>query len=136
VKDRATPKGQGGQVVFTQDDRPALLGDPKATVHRKTARILAVQLSEPFIVYTDRGPMTGQPGDYLVTNHPDDDAGSDLWTISAERMANTYVLADPVKPHPGTPHEFGNTCSLCGERGRLHVAFITDREKVTITEEA
>jgi hypothetical protein len=34
--------------------------------------------------------MAGKAGDYLVTNHPDDDAGSDLWTISAERMDNTY----------------------------------------------
>ena len=132
----STPKGMGGQVIYTQDDRDALLRDPNATTHRKTARILAVQQDAPFMVHTDRGPMSGMPGDYLVTNHPDDDAGSDLWTISAERMANTYVLADPVKPHPGTPHQFDMTCPLCGERGRLHVAFITDREKVSITEEA
>jgi hypothetical protein len=84
----------GGQVVFTQDDRPALLGDSKATVYKKRARILAVQLDKPFIVYTDRGPMQGSPGDWLVTNHPDDDPGSDLWTISAERMANTYDPAE------------------------------------------
>jgi hypothetical protein len=78
------------RVRFTQDDRPALVGDANAKVFRKHARILAVQLTEPFTVETDRGPMVGHAGDWLVTNHPDDDPGSDLWTISAERMTNTY----------------------------------------------
>jgi hypothetical protein len=56
----------------------------------KSARILAVEMHENFTIETDRGVMTGVPGDYVVTNHPDDDPGSDMWSISAERMANTY----------------------------------------------
>jgi len=127
-----TPKGMGGQVVFTQDDRPALLGDSNATTHRKTARIIGRRLTEPFLVYTDRGPMQGSPGDWLVTNHPDDDAGSDLWTISAERMANTYVPAPT--PHPGEQHKFDTTCTTCGEPGVLFVAILGPTEKATISE--
>lgn len=59
-------------------------------VYRKRSRILALELLEPFTVETDRGVMAGAPGDYLATNHPDDDAGSDLWTISRERLEATY----------------------------------------------
>lgn len=58
----------------------------------KVARILAVQVRVPFIVQTDRGPMRGAPGDWLVTNHPEDDAGSDIWCISDERMRSTYRI--------------------------------------------
>jgi hypothetical protein len=78
------------QRVYKQGDQVALVADPAGVCYRKRARIIAVQQDQPFIVYTDRGPMTGQAGDWLVTNHPEDDPGSDLWTISAERMANTY----------------------------------------------
>jgi hypothetical protein len=78
------------QHIYRQSERDALLQDTDARTFRKTARILAVQQTLPFIVYTDRGPMQGAAGDWLVTNHPDDDPGSDLWTISAERMASTY----------------------------------------------
>jgi hypothetical protein len=82
------------QRVYKQGDRDALLANPSGQAFRKTARIIAIQQEHPFIVYTDRGPMTGQAGDWLVTNHPDDDPGSDLWTISAERMAGTYEPAE------------------------------------------
>ncbi len=61
---------------------------------RKKARVLAIRMDTPFVVETDRGPMKGAAGDWLVTNHPDDDPGSDLWSISAERMAATYEPAE------------------------------------------
>ena len=41
--------------------------------------------------------MVGHAGDYLVTNHPDDDSGSDLWTISRERLEATYELVDTIE---------------------------------------
>jgi hypothetical protein len=83
-------------IHFTQLDRNLLtdatiLGGVNPSVFRKKARILAVQMTKDFTVDTDRGVMAGLPGDWLVTNHPDDDPGSDLWTISAERMAATYA---------------------------------------------
>ena len=78
------------QVIFRQRNRPELLANPNAKVFVKRARILAVQQTKAFVVWTDRGPQTGKPGDWLVTNHPDDDPGSDLWSISAERMEATY----------------------------------------------
>lgn len=65
----------------------------KAGTFRKTARIVAVQMDAPFTVETDRGPMTAVAGDWLVTNHPDDDSGSDVWSISDERMSATYEPA-------------------------------------------
>jgi hypothetical protein len=77
--------------TYTQADRPELLRNEGAQTFRKMARIVAIQMTEPFQVRTDRGPMIGAAGDWLVTNHPDDDPGSDMWTISAERMASTYV---------------------------------------------
>jgi hypothetical protein len=83
--------------AFKQTDREMLFSEFSNEVvssYRKTARILAIQQDEPFTVETDRGLMTGVAGDWLVTNHPDDDPGSDLWTISAERMASTY---EPVE---------------------------------------
>jgi len=63
-------------------------------VARKTARILAVSVPHDFVVETDRGPMEGAPGDWLVTNHPDDDPGSDVWAISDARFQATYALDD------------------------------------------
>jgi hypothetical protein len=34
--------------------------------------------------------------------------------------------------HPDEPHEFTTTCHRCGKSGYLHVALITDDERVTI----
>jgi len=124
-----TQKGMGGQRIYTQDDRSLLLEDPTATSHRKTARIIAVQQTAPFMVHTDRGPMSGMPGDWLVTNHPDDDKGSDLWTISAERMKATYEPAN--HKHEGQ-HRFKTACLDCGENGQLFVAILGPDEKATI----
>jgi hypothetical protein len=81
-------------LLYTQADRDELVASPERIVARKRARIVAVQLQHPFYVETDRGTMAGEPGDWLVTNHPDDDAGSDLWTISSERFAGTYVIEE------------------------------------------
>jgi hypothetical protein len=122
-------KGQGGQAIFTQEDRPALLGDHQAITLRKTARIIAIKLDAPFMVHTDRGPMTGMPGDWLVTNHPDDDAGSDLWTISDERMKSTYETVNGK--HDGQ-HRFKTVCLDCGENGQLFVAILGPDEKANI----
>jgi hypothetical protein len=80
-----------GYVAFRQADRAVLLRAPGAIEWRKTARIIAIQLHVPFSVYTDRGKIAGEAGDWLVTNHPDDDPGSDLWSISDERMRSTYA---------------------------------------------
>ncbi len=86
---------------YHQSDRRFLYLDafgrpyPSLVFARKKARILAFIAEVPFVVETDRGPMTGEAGDYIVTNHPDDDPGSDLWTISRERFESTYeVLSD------------------------------------------
>ena len=78
---------------FAQSFRDTLITRPDGRVLRKTARIVAVQVMVPFTVETDRGLMTGESGDWLVTNHPDDDACSDLWSISAARMQSTYAPA-------------------------------------------
>lgn len=72
-----------GRVILADRDQPTI-------VARKKARIVALKMDEPFTVATDRGLMRAEAGDWLVTNHPDDDPGSDVWSISAERMANTY----------------------------------------------
>lgn len=69
-------------------------------VARKTARILAISIPHDFVVETDRGVMTGEPGDWLATNHPDDDPGSDLWVISDERFQATYTLVDDLGDLP------------------------------------
>ena len=127
-----TPKGMGGQVVYTQDDRQALLSHMEARSYRKTARIFAVQQDKPFMVYTEHGPLPGVPGDWLATNHPDDDPGSDIWVISAERMKNTY---EPTGvPHPGENHKFETQCKACGDYGTLFVAILGPTEKATISD--
>lgn len=78
---------------YRQADREALLVRyPDARPYRKRSRILARRIFEDFTVETDRGVMQGRAGDWLVTNHPDDDAESDLWSISDERMCSTYEL--------------------------------------------
>lgn len=88
-------------VRYGQAFRPRLvemvLAEGKGEVARKTARILAISIPEDFIVETDRGDMEGKPGDWLVTNHPDDDPGADVWSISDERFQATYELV-PVEP--------------------------------------
>lgn len=90
---------RAAEAHYTQGSRAALFlrGDngeplPYVTVARKRSRILALEAQMPFTVETDRGVMRGEAGDWLVTNHPDDDPGSDLWTISRERFENTYEV--------------------------------------------
>jgi len=84
-------------VTYTQEYHDELVRRAQDTpgdgAFLKVARILAVQITVPFIVQTDRGPMKGEPGDWLVTNHPEDDSGSDIWCISDERMRATYRRA-------------------------------------------
>ena len=77
---------------YRQADRNLLTEAPFTDAHtfRKTARILGMLMTEDFEVETDRGIMQGHAGDWLVTNHPDDDPGSDLWTVSAERVESTF----------------------------------------------
>lgn len=83
----------GGRVLFDSSDRDVLAlyaTTGQARVIRKRARAIAVKMDFPFSVVTSQGTMAGEPGDWLVTNHPDDDPGSDIWPVSAERMAATY----------------------------------------------
>jgi len=77
---------------FTQADRAGELlhADAGARTFRKRSRILAVRVDHAFEVETDRGVMEAAAGDWLVTNHPDDDPGSDVWSISNDRMQATY----------------------------------------------
>lgn len=81
-------------ILYSPNYREQLIASADARAFRKKARILAVQVDVAFVVETDRGPMRGRGGDWLVTNHPDDDPGSDLWTISDERMQATYEPAE------------------------------------------
>lgn len=62
----------------------------RGDVYEKSARIVAVQMSGRFHVETDHGVMTGDAGDWLATNHPDDDSSSDVWPIGAARFAASY----------------------------------------------
>lgn len=82
--------------VYTSADHDELvesaLGpEPEAIVARKTARVIARKISTPFVVDTDHGQLVANVGDYLVTNHPEDDPSSDVWPVSAERFAASYV---------------------------------------------
>lgn len=77
-------------IHLRQADRDIILDHLDRRVFRKTARIVAVMAYADFTIETDRGLMKGCAGDWAVTNHPDDDPSSDIWTISAERMAATY----------------------------------------------
>lgn len=76
--------------IIEQEDRWAVLQHPVRRSFRKTARILAIPMDKPFSVRTEHGVMRGEAGDWLATNHPDDDPGSDLWLISNARMKATY----------------------------------------------
>lgn len=93
---KVTVGAQPVPAVFGQPYRAVLLReleygvDGRAFLMRKVARIIAVRIDRPFLVETDRGPQAGKPGDWIVTNHPDDDSGSDVWSISDERMRATY----------------------------------------------
>lgn len=97
--------GARGVEEITQRERRAFLRialmpleadeSPERGIYRKRARIVAMRLPYRFRVETDRGWMDGAAGDWLVTNHPDDDPGSDLWSISDARMRATY---QPVEP--------------------------------------
>lgn len=63
---------------------------------RKRARVLAVRMTRPFSVHTEHGRISGAPGDWLVTNHPDDDPAGDAWPVSAARFAASYVADEEV----------------------------------------
>lgn len=70
--------------------------DEHVRVYRKNARVIARQMAVPFLCHTSQGDIRGEAGDWLVTNHPDDDAGSDVWPVSAERFAATYTVVEPA----------------------------------------
>lgn len=93
---------------FTQADRQILTTHPAVVSARKSARVLAIRLPYPFEVVTDRGLMTAQAGDWLVTNHPDDDVTSDLWSVSNDRFEATYKVTDAYAttnpPQPSCPY--------------------------------
>lgn len=47
-------------------------------------------------------------------------------------LAAPLPVIEAAAPHPDMPHEFSTVCRLCGERGFLHVALITDLDVVKI----
>lgn len=77
---------------FTKNDKVELVSGEFGTpiTVRKRARTIAVKQHEAFTVDTDQGTIGGKAGDYLVTNHPDDDPTSDVWPVSEERFRATY----------------------------------------------
>lgn len=91
---RPLSAGNDSPVRYTQADRDRIIDDVLhhgfGGIFRKHSRIVAVQENEPFEVETDRGVMRGAAGDWIVTNHPEDDDGSDVWSISNDRMESTY----------------------------------------------
>lgn len=95
--------------VFTSADRDNLLVSPDAITARKTARVVALRIPSPFLVDTDHGQMLANAGDYLVTNHPDDDPSSDVWPISAERFNRSYREVEAV-----------TYCTVCPHAMHLH----------------
>ena len=84
------PSDPSSLMRFDGSYRKVLLRSEAAREYRKRARVLAVQIVAPFIVETERGWMHGAAGDYLITNHPDDDESSDIWPVSRERFERTY----------------------------------------------
>ena len=82
-----------GVKLITQEYRLKLVARTDGKVYRKRARIVAVRMDEDFLVETEHGVMAGEAGDFLATNHPDDDPGSDVWPVSAARMAITYEVS-------------------------------------------
>jgi len=85
--------------------RKVLIADPDARQFRRAARILAVRMGFPFEVETEHALFGGAAGDWLATNHPDDDESSDVWPISAERMAATYTDLGPEAAPEDEPSE-------------------------------
>lgn len=81
---------------FTSADRPGLIGHGRP--FKKRARVIAIQVQEDFVVETEHGVMSAHAGDWLVTNHPDDDPSSDVWPVSHERFTESYVPAREDKP--------------------------------------
>lgn len=77
--------------VYGPHNRADLVSHADGKVMRKQARVVALRINEPFVVHTEHGSMTGEAGDWLVTNHPRDDESSDVWVVSAERMKASYV---------------------------------------------
>lgn len=62
-----------------------------AVVARKTARIIARPVPVAFTVETDHGTVSAEAGDYIVTNHPADDASSsEVWPVSKARFEASY----------------------------------------------
>lgn len=90
-----TTSAQSGNPAFGPGDRDTIVegaayDDDNSGVFRKSARLCAIRIAHPFDVETSQGVVHGDAGDWLATNHPDDDPGSDVWVVSAERMAATY----------------------------------------------
>lgn len=82
--------GPGDRTMIFEAAIAAPPGNVSSGVFRKRARLCAIRMGVPFEVETDQGIVSGEVGDWLATNHPDDDPGSDVWVVSAERMAATY----------------------------------------------
>jgi hypothetical protein len=102
---------------ITQRDRDELIGLATITA-RKRSRIVGIVAPGPFLVETDRGQMAGVAGDLIVTNHPDDDATSDVWSISRERYDATY---EPDDGEPALIETTSVSTLLRAARDRLRV---------------
>lgn len=88
--DPSDPNSRRVVKVFTRNVREQLLSHPRAKVARKRSRTVVVKIDSPFTVDTEHGNVIANAGDYLATNHPDDDPSSDVWPVSAERFNRSY----------------------------------------------
>lgn len=81
-------------VTFGPASRASLVEHPDARFVRKKARTVVRQIDSDFVVHTSQGIVFGRAGDWLATNHPDDDPSSDVWPISNERFVQSYEGLD------------------------------------------
>jgi hypothetical protein len=88
----------------SQIERSEILTDPRRHTFKKRTRIVALLMLGPFVVETEHGPVSGNAGDWLATNHPDDDPGSDIWPISDKRLRATYTELVSGEDRPEFSH--------------------------------
>lgn len=79
------------QVVWSWDDeahRAVLEQDGKEMV-KKPNPVLMIEQDKPFLVYTNEGPLSGKPGDFVAY----DPISGHMWPVSNEYVQMHY---DPV----------------------------------------
>lgn len=80
------------QIVYSWDDpsHRAIIEEDGVVGVKKPFPVYLLEQDKPFMVYTNEGPLSGKPGDYVAY----DEISGHIWPVSREYVETHYDIQE------------------------------------------